>query len=99
MISILLPTRKRPQFLERMVNSARETCAVPPEIVVYVDDDDPESAVKAEELGLKLIIGPRIIMTDYWNQCYAKSAGDIVMQAGDDIVFRTPGWDAMVEEA
>lgn len=98
MISILLPTRNRPQFLKRLVDSIRETSTIQPEIVVYIDDDDTLSPSMAEELGLVTLIGPRITMTDYWNKCYKKATGDLIMQMGDDVVFRTKGWDVMVEE-
>lgn len=99
MISVLLPTRKRPHFLERMINSLMEMSDRRPEVVVYIDDDDNESEPKALELGLKVIRGPRITMSDYWNKCYEESTGDILMQAADDIVFKTKGWDKMVEDA
>ena len=99
MISILLPTRNRPDKLQRMVNSVREVSTVQPEIIVYIDDDDKVSLPMAEKLDLTTIIGPRITMTDYWNKCYEKATSDIVMQAGDDIVFKTLGWDVMVEQA
>lgn len=98
MISILLPTRKRPLFLKRLVDSIRETSTNQPEIVVYIDDDDAISPPMATGLGLTTVIGPRITMTDYWNKCYEKCSGDLVMQMGDDVVFKTPGWDVMVEE-
>lgn len=99
MISVLLPTRKRPQNLERMVDSIFKTAKNFPEIVIYVDDDDTESAAKVEALGQTLIVGPRITMSDYWNKCYDRSTGDIVMQCGDDVLFRTKDWDVLVEQA
>jgi len=98
MISILLPTRKRPANLRRLVTSIRETSVTNPEIVVYIDDDDKESIPAAEELKLEILVGPRIIMTDYWNKCFNVCSGDIVMQMGDDVVFKTHGWDRMVEQ-
>ena len=72
MISILLPTRNRPQNLKRMVDSAREMSTIQPEIIVYIDDDDSVSLPMAKQLGLITIVGPRITMTDYWNKCYEK---------------------------
>lgn len=98
MISILLPTRNRPQNLKRMVDSIRAMSTIQPEIVVYIDDDDILSPPMAKELDIVTIIGPRIIMMDYWNKCYEKASGDILMMAGDDIVFKTPGWDVIVED-
>lgn len=102
MISILLPTRKRPEFLKRMVNSARNTARENPEIVVYIDDDDKESVTMADELEIRRIIGPRIeLMTNYWNKCYSQVGPgcDIFMQCGDDVVFKTKDWDVIVEQA
>lgn len=100
MISVLLPTRNRPDNLKRMVDSCRETARVCPDIVVYIDNDDQLSIPAAKELGITYIVGPRITMTDYWNKCYREASpeSDIFMQAGDDIIFRTRGWDALVEE-
>jgi len=99
MISILLPSRRRSVQLERMVNSLRDTCSVFPEIVVYIDEDDTTSIEKAQTLDIKTIIGPRLMFTDYWNKCYEKSTGDILMMAADDLIFRTKDWDKSVEEA
>lgn len=104
MISILLPTRKRPKQLERLVNSLRETSSILPEVVVYIDDDDQETICKANELNLKLVIGSRAdcftdtwSLSDMWNKCYYHSTGDIVVTCGDDVVFLTPNWDVIVE--
>lgn len=98
MISILLPTRKRSQRLEKLVESLRAVSCVTPEIVVYIDEDDSESITKAAELNIKSVIGPKLVFSDYWNKCYEKSTGDILMMAADDLIFRTPNWDVMVEE-
>src|SRR5208282_4069063 len=96
--SILLPTRKRPKKLEAMISSLKATCSVFPEVVVYIDDDDIESAEKAKTLDIKYIIGPKLVFSDYWNKCYEQCVGDILMMAADDVIFKTPGWDVMVEE-
>jgi hypothetical protein len=98
MISLLLPTRKRPEKLGLMVSSIKETAFIQPEIVVYVDNDDKASIHKANELGVNTIVGPKLVFTDYWNKCYEKATGDILMMAADDLIFRTHNWDVMVEE-
>jgi len=97
MISILLPTR-RPNNLRRFVESVRLT-ATNIEIVAYVDEDDAETAYAASELGINFMVGPKLMFTDYWNKCYEKASADILMMAADDLIFRTSGWDEMVEEA
>jgi len=102
-ISLLLPTRKRPQSFERMVRSAHLTAAEPSqiEVCVYIDDDDTESLDEANELAkefhVKAVVGPRITLSSTWNKAYAVAAGYLYMHAGDDIVFRTPNWDTIVK--
>lgn len=101
MISLLLPSRKRPDILARMCESAYATASDPSgvEIVVRYDDDDEESFDLCPTRCAK-IKGPRIRkMTQYWNQCFEVCEGDVVCQANDDMVFTTFGWDTMVEEA
>jgi hypothetical protein len=66
---------------------------------VYVDDDDLAQADIATKLGAGVRTGPRTVLSDCWNHCYELAKGDILMQANDDIVFRTPGWDRQVEAA
>lgn len=106
-ISVLLPTRQRPQQLVRMVDSILETAHLPEqiEVVVYVDDDD--QSYDGLNLGIETVWvrGPRSHnglvgnLSVMWNHCYAASSGDIVMHCGDDIIFRTPDWDDVVRSA
>lgn len=96
MISLLLPTRNRPQNLKRFITSARETASSPVEVVCYVDDDD----TSYDDFGLSVTIvrGPRIIMSDMCNKCAEKATGDILGAMCDDTIFRTPNWDNLVED-
>ena len=95
MISLLCPTRKRPDGLRRMVDSACSTASRAPEIVCYVDEDDDSYGVP--DLRVKFIRGPRIVLSNMWNKCAAAASGEILGQMNDDIIFRTPGWDVDVE--
>jgi len=98
-ISVLLPTRNRPDSLARLLASSLDTAATEVEFVVYVDDDDPTYATNAEVLaryGGRLVSGPRVVLSEMWNRCYAHASFDVVMQCGDDIVFRSDNWDARV---
>lgn len=99
MISILLPSRGRPENIERLYKSIMLTAVSPAdiEIIVRLDDDD-ESEYKDFPL-VKYIKGPRITLSKYWNECYEQSKGDILMHSGDDIIFRTEGWDDVVRNA
>jgi hypothetical protein len=98
MFSILLPSRGRPQNMKRLVESARTTAIEDPEFVFYLDEDDLPSIEMARELKVKHIIGPRIVLSEMWNECYKVCSGDILMHCGDDIIFRTQGWDKIVED-
>ena len=97
MISITLATRHRLPRLDTFVESIRETSVVMPEMVAYTDDDDPESYDRCVELGMVAISAPRRTMLSMWNECAKVASGDIVMFCGDDTVFKTPGWDSVVQ--
>jgi hypothetical protein len=100
MISLLLPSRKRPEILRRMIQSVRSTADSDVEIVVRFDDDDKSSMEAARKDGAIVFSGPRVReMTVYWNECYYSSHGKILCQANDDMVFTTKGWDTMLEKA
>jgi glycosyltransferase involved in cell wall biosynthesis len=104
-ISILCPTRGRPDNIRRLVASAVETAADQRfEFVFYVDDDDPASVETLAEYHdtydrVTCITGERVVLSQMWNVCFAHARGDVLMHCGDDIVFRSPGWDRMVLDA
>lgn len=98
-ISILVPTRGRPDNVRRLVDSAYTTSDLPPQFVFYIDEDDPrrdETLHAAVTVGATITIGPRIVLSEMWNRCAESAVHDVMMHCGDDIVFRTPGWDSMV---
>lgn len=99
LISILCPTRQRPNEFKRMLTSAREHATFPDrvECLAYRDADD--AYPYADLPGVTYIRGERILLAEMWNVCYRQAKGEIVMHCGDDIVFRTPGWDALVRRA
>ena len=106
LISILCPTRGRPEFMDKMFKSAALTShtgdtRIPNfETVFYIDEDDQPSIDKWEKdlqyRGCAAVVGPRINLSMAWNRCYEKAEGDILFHAGDDLIFKTRGWDEMV---
>ena len=100
MISLLIPTRGRRAGLERIVQSALATASNPKalEFIAYADQDDAETYASFNPI-VHFVIGPRIVLSNTWNKCVEVAGGDIFGQMNDDIAFRTPGWDVMVEEA
>jgi hypothetical protein len=87
--------------MRRLVESAQTTATGPVEVVFYVDLDDPDSIATAVQLGMqgtvRHVVGDRITLSDMWNVAAANASGEILMMCGDDVVFRTPGWDKRVE--
>lgn len=96
-ISLLLPTRQRPEQFKRFCNSALAEAEQPDqvEIIAYVDDDD-NSYDDLKLPNLKIIRGPRVVLSEMWNACWKEATGEIYGHMGDDIIFRTRGWDETV---
>ena len=112
-ISLLCPSRGRPKKLERLIKSIANTATFPSriEILIYVDDDDPE---KFEYLlsHKNLVIEPLIsrlaniellvdepFRTPILNNILAERAqGNILMITNDDQVFRDKNWDIRIDE-
>lgn len=87
--------------MERMWKSALELANTPIECVWFIDDDDNESIEKSKELGTKHFVAPRgsIVLSEGTNKCYELTQKDIIMCAGDDLIFRTKNWSSYVENA
>lgn len=106
-ISILCPTRGRPHFLKQLISSVENTVqdAKSIEFVFYLDDDDPtplkflNRLQKKKDLSIKTIVGERIVLSQMWNECSKVAEADILMHAGDDIIFRTKDWDKKIINA
>lgn len=96
-ISILCPTRGRPDGLDELIATAKATAAGPIQLVIYVDDDDESMADWNGDAHV--IRGPRILLSEAWNRCAERATFNVMMHCGDDIRFRTPGWDWQVLEA
>ena len=103
-ISLLCPTRNRPDGLETMWMSAIEMADNPEsiELVLYIDDDDKNSISKSNDLRerfgdqINATVGKRgeEIYSNLHNICCSKSRADIFFGCADDLIFRTTGWDS-----
>jgi len=98
----MTPSRGRPEGLKRMAASARIMATNPIEIIVWLDACDPvltENLHVCREEKIMYLIGPRsVIHSSRWDRCLPLATGDILAHGNDDIVFRTPGWDRIVED-
>lgn len=103
--SILTPTYKRPDNMEKLCNSIFETMSGEAEIelLFYIEKDDFESQKKIEELKNNEF-GVRVEAyndgkdwyNNWWQYLYIKSSGSLIMLCGDDNVFKTEKWDKTV---
>jgi hypothetical protein len=101
LISLLVPSRERPQEFTRMYTSALGTATHARfiEVIAYLDDDDGYARLYPRDGHIQYLTGPRILLSEAWNECYRQAKGEIFMHCGDDLVFKTAGWDTIVREA
>jgi hypothetical protein len=101
MISILTPTRGRPDNVKRLIDSAFSTARFPEQVefLFYVDLDDDSFPAEIESSNVRVIRGPRMWLSVLQNILYANCNGEIVMYSGDDLVFKTQDWDVKVVNA
>lgn len=99
MISILLPSRGRCGWLERGVNSLRNTASGEVQVIVGVDDDDPMTRNTALDLGCTVVETPRLgygRLYEYFNLMSDQAVGDWQVLWDDSSVMQTEGWDDML---
>ena len=99
-ISVLIPSRNRPQSLKELCESLFTNASNPNqiEVIVYFDLDDshiPECIAYFNDLSsryinpIKTIIGPKLVLSDYNNKLLQIASSDIFMNLGDDMRCRT----------
>jgi hypothetical protein len=99
-ISILLPSRGRPDMFARLYHSIWTNAIYPRqiELVVRLDADD-ETKFEYPDPGpvqITYVVGARRLLSESWNECYRLARGEILMHCGDDVTFNTPGWDQVI---
>jgi glycosyltransferase involved in cell wall biosynthesis len=90
MISVLVPSRERPELLARSIASLGEGDI---EVLVRVDDDDPRLDEYREFPGL--IVGPHHGypgLHHYYNELAERARGDWLFLWNDDGIMETPNW-------
>lgn len=99
MISLLVPTRNRPKEFKRFYESAMEMADNPDdiEIIAYIDEDD-HSYDRLNLFKCLYVRGPRVVLSEMWNECWKNATGPYYGHMGDDIVFKSKGWDTRVKE-
>jgi glycosyltransferase involved in cell wall biosynthesis len=107
-ISVIMPTRNRPDNLRRIFQSAIDTVLDLDnfEFSLRMDFDDIDSVSIINEysgtyknMNIRYIYGPRqYCQGHYWNDAWKNATGEIFMMCGDDFVFRTHGWDENIRK-
>ena len=112
-ISLLCPSRGRPNDMERLIKSVAATATEPSrvEIMLYVDDDDPEKInylVSHKNLSTDPKVGRLLnvdllvdepLTTPLINYILADRAqGDILVITNDDQIFVDNNWDVRIDE-
>ena len=96
-ISLLCPTRGRPQMAARLLATARRLAKHPAavEVLFYVANDDPELR-GYHVLDPLVTYGPDQPTSRSWNTLAEKSTGDLLFLMADDVRIETQDWDVRV---
>lgn len=101
MISVLCPTRGRPEKCLKMVNSALNMCGDERlEILLYIADNDQDVDVYKnlfnDYQNVKIYIGPDQPTSMSWNFLSRLASGNLLMLVGDDCIFKTKYFDRIL---
>lgn len=97
---VIVPSRTRPHNIARLMQAWSDTGASA-DLLVLVDDDDPELAgyfEAAEGCAVDLVVGPRQRIGPLVDEYAVRFADayDVIGFMGDDHVPRTVGWDNLI---
>ena len=104
-ICICIPSRGRPEFLERLVKTAFNNAKDPASVIVkyYLNDDDEhlDQYVKILDMlkktyNVKYDIGPDQNTVLSWNMIAESEDAEYYMLAGDEIQFKTKEWEQKI---
>jgi hypothetical protein len=83
-----------------MLTSIKETARGDVQVCAWQDSDDPTRSDYPLDPIVRYGVGRRTRhLSDLWNRAWTLADGSIGMLAGDDMIFRTPGWDQRVAAA
>ena len=107
MICICIPSRGRPGFIKETIKKILDNADNKENVIVkyYINDDDPD--LKSYEASLEemqnkygssvqYIIGPDQSPVYSWNFIAESTEADFYMLAGDEVQFKTKGWDSII---
>lgn len=89
MISLLCPTRGRPEQFKRMCDSAKATAGCEIEILAVSNGKDTYVPT----------VTPDLPTVHIWNALAQIAKGDLLMLCADDVIFSTPEWGKALLES
>jgi hypothetical protein len=102
-ISLLVPSRERLNLKLTLISSIITTVSDinNVELIFGVDEDDPSRDIAHKIAAAIPFVKIVDIQNDnkfiginrIWNMLYPHAEGDILGYIGDDMIFKTPGWD------
>lgn len=109
MICICIPSRGRPSFIPGTVSSILDRADNKKNVIVkyYINDDDPDLKSYISYLknmqnvygdSVQYIVGPDQSPVYSWNLIAESTKADFYMLAGDEVTFKTKGWDKTIKE-
>jgi hypothetical protein len=97
MISVLCPSRSRPELAERMAKSLFVNPGCEVELIMYLNEDDPYLEEYRKRItNATLVVGPDQSTSYSWNLIAEKAKYNILMLIGDDTYIETDNWGQMI---
>ena len=94
MISVLVPSRHRPELAKRLLDTINGTKKTDVEVKFYLNDNDPTIEKYKQLLPENVyIIGPDQSSCFSWNYLSTLARHDYCMLVGNDAQFLTTNWD------
>jgi len=97
MISVVCPSRGRPQLAKRMIDSLLKNPGCEVEILLYLNEDDTKLQEYKNLIDKKYyLIGPDRSPVYSWNLLAQQAKYDIIFLMGDDAYNTTDNWGEIV---
>ena len=103
-ISILCPTRGRPESCAEMLRTIKQSVSNPHNVrvLLYVDDDDPcvDRYVPLHDPGnVEVVIGAPVGVGHAWNELAKLTDADLLWMGNDDLRYEQHGFDRILINA
>jgi|SRR5208283_1996503 len=96
-LSVILPTRRRPELARRCIGSFRETVSADEvELILVHDDDDDSYASGFDDVHKIAVTRDTLVTAVNAAAAFLAPSFDAVMLVADDMMFRTPKWDEIL---